>query len=155
MPTSSVCLKAWTFLADWFLITPAAGAGSATSETKTLAARLADIEIEKPVFISGLPKSGGRILLEILTELPDVASHRNKDFPLLYTPYWSNRLFKSTKTGKSTQRVHRNAATNSPNSPEAMEEALWMSFFSGLHEPRESNVLNATTSNGSFEIFLY
>ncbi len=122
-------------------------------ETKTLAARLADIEIEKPVFISGLPKSGGRILLEILTELPDVASHRNKDFPLLYTPYWSNRLFKSTKTGQSAQRVHRDAATNSPNSPEAMEEALWMSFFSGLHESRESNVLNATTSNGSFEIF--
>lgn len=124
-------------------------------ETKVLAARLADIEIERPVFITGLARSGGRILLEIMAELPGVASHRNKDFPLLFTPYWSNWLFKSarTKAGKSALRTHRDGATKAPNSPEAMEEALWMQFFSGLHEPRESNVLNATTSNSSFEKF--
>ncbi len=124
-------------------------------ETKALAARLADIKIERPVFITGLAKSGGTILLEMLAGLPGVASHRNKDFPLLFTPYWSNWLFKSvkTKTGKTTQRTHRDAATNAPDSPEAMEEALWMSFFSGLHEPGKSNVLNTTTSNSSFENF--
>ena len=46
--------------------------------------------IEMPIYVSGLARSGSTMLLEVLAAHADVATHRYKDFPPFYTPYWWN-----------------------------------------------------------------
>ena len=54
--------------------------------------------VERPIFISGLARAGSTILLEILAGHGDVVSHRYQDYPLLFTPYWWNRLIERMPT---------------------------------------------------------
>jgi hypothetical protein len=129
--------------------------GLGNLETKILGDQLRAIEIDRPVYISGLARSGSTILLEIMAKLPGIVTHRYKDFPPLYTPYWWNWLLNRMlkHSGSPTERAHRDGIMVTADSPEAMEEPIWMSFFSGLHEPGQSNVLNNQTVNQDFEQF--
>ena len=54
--------------------------------------RLAAIAIDRPVFIAGVARSGTTLLLNLLSQLPQVATHRYSDFPFLFTPVAWNRL---------------------------------------------------------------
>ena len=56
-------------------------------ETSALADTLDEVAIEKPIYVSGLARSGSTILLELLNEIPGVVSQRYKDFPPVFTPY--------------------------------------------------------------------
>lgn len=42
-----------------------------------------------------------------------------------------------------------------PESPEAMEEPLWMSFFPSLHDPQKNNVLDEIQRCPAFDRFYY
>jgi hypothetical protein len=120
-----------------------------------LADELAPIGIEQPVFISGLARSGSTVLLEILAQHPDVATHRYRDFPMLYTPYWWNWFLdrQPRKPVEAQERAHGDGLLVTTESPEAMEEVLWMGFFPGLHDPGRSNLLDATSEAPEFERF--
>lgn len=124
-------------------------------ETKLLAPDLPDAPAAAPIYISGLARSGSTILLEILARHPDCTSHRYQDFPFLFTPYWWNTLlkFSPSKSRKAQERAHGDGIMITPESPEAMEEMLWMAFFEHLHDPTQSNVLGRTTSYPEFETF--
>src|SRR4029077_17446890 len=54
---------------------------------------------------------------------------------------------------EAAQRTHRDGIFVTPESPEAMEEVLWMAFFPQIHKPEACNVLDRNTSNPSFEQF--
>jgi hypothetical protein len=120
-----------------------------------LADELASMRIEQPVFISGIARSGSTVLLEILAQHPEVATHRYRDFPMLYTPYWWNWfLDRQPKSAIEPQeRAHGDGLLVTTESPEAMEEVLWMGFFPELHEPERSNLLDASTAAPAFERF--
>jgi hypothetical protein len=124
-------------------------------ETKLLAPELSDIQIKAPVYICGLARSGSTVLLEMLARHPDLTAHRYQDFPFLFTPYWWNTLLKFTSFGgkQAKERAHGDGIMVTPESPEAMEEILWMAFFDHLHNPNQSNVLDANTHNAAFESF--
>jgi hypothetical protein len=123
-------------------------------ETRLLAKRLAAVPIDRPVFIAGLARSGTTALLRKLCEAPGFASHRYADFPFLFTPYAWARL-RSLRTVPQTprERMHRDGIMVTDESPEAMEEVLWIGFFQHLHEPRHSNLLDACTGAPEFETF--
>jgi hypothetical protein len=124
-------------------------------ETHVLADHLAGRRIEQPIYISGLARSGSTILLEILALHDTTATHAYKDFPPVLTPYfWNWFLDRAQKRDTvAVERAHGDGITVTPESPEALEEVLWMAFFPHVHDPRYSSVLNAATAAPAFASF--
>lgn len=124
-------------------------------ESAVLADDLRDVRVDRPIFIAGVARAGTTILTEMLSRHPDVAAHRYSDFPNIYTPYWRNWLARRTATGapEPVERAHRDRIMVTPESPEAVEELIWMMFFRELHQPANNQVLSTETRNPEFERF--
>lgn len=124
-------------------------------ETDAVGRGLEAVEIRQPVYITGLPRAGSTILLRILSRIPGVATHRYSDFPFLFTPWWHNRFLSrlEKRDAPPVERAHGDGIKVSPESPEAMEEILWMHFFPRLHDPEVSNVLSGEVSHPAFPCF--
>ena len=90
----------------------------------------AGIAVQKPVFITSLPRAGTTILLNALSTLPPVATHTYRDMPFVLSPLlWSKLSGSFQKRSAHTQRAHGDGITINEDSPEAFEEVLWLSFF--------------------------
>ncbi|MBS3744816.1 MAG: sulfotransferase, partial [Wenzhouxiangellaceae bacterium] len=102
------------------------------------------VTIDKPIYVASVARSGTTILTEVLTRHPDVTSHRYSDFPNVYTPYWRNWLAQRTRKApdRAVERAHKDRLMVTSESPEAVEEVLWMRFFDHLHDPARSHVLD-------------
>ncbi len=124
-------------------------------ETKALEDDLQNMPLDKPIYVAGLARSGSTILLETLAKVPGVVSHRYKDFPPVYTPYWWNWFMQTAGSGNAEpqERAHRDGIMVTPDSPEAMEEVLWMGSFAHLHDPQHSNILTAANADPDFDRF--
>ena len=137
------------------------------SATQPLWRRLADLEsrlvreetaqltIDRPVYITSLPRSGTTILTEMLAQHADVSSHRYSDFPNVWTPYWRNYLLQRARraTPKKQERAHQDRIRINNDSPEAVEEVLWMHFFPSRHDASVNQVLDGQIRNQPFDIF--
>jgi hypothetical protein len=135
--------------------------------TRGLWKRLADLEsnvvreeteqlkVDRPVYVTALPRSGTTILTEMLERHPDLTCHRYSDFPNVWTPYWRNYLLEKTRkqAPKMEERAHKDRIQVSNDSPEAVEEVLWMSFFPPLHDAGVDNVLDGEVLNSKFDSF--
>ncbi len=106
-------------------------------ETRAVMAEHGKVPIDRPIYIAGLARSGSTILLETLARHPDVATHRYRDYPLVFTPYWWNRWLDrvARRNERPVERSHKDGIAITSHSPEAFEEMLWMAFFRGLHDP--------------------
>jgi len=124
-------------------------------ETRTVAERLAAVRVVQPVYIAGLARSGTTILLEKLASHPEVVTHRYRDDPPIFIPYWWNRWLDRIPQRRSLprERSHRDGIRVTPDSPEAFEEVLWMAFFPHLHDPLCSATLGRDTRAPAFEVF--
>jgi len=124
-------------------------------ETTVLGDEIENVAIRKPVYVAGLARSGTTILTEMLEKHPDLTSHHYSDFPNIWTPYWRNYLLQRTRRGelKATERAHKDRIQVTNDSPEAVEEVLWMHFFPQSHDDTQANTLDQRTSNPSFELF--
>jgi hypothetical protein len=124
-------------------------------ESRIYAHELEGVAVDRPVYVAGLARAGTTVLLEILAGRPGVATHRYRDFPPVYTPLLWNRAFAGVYRADTppAERSHKDRILVTPDSPEAMEEVLWMRFFPGAHEAGRSQVLDAATSNPAFERF--
>ena len=124
-------------------------------ETRLMADEISATAVDRPIFISGLARAGSTILLEILARHPDVVSHRYQDYPLVFTPFWWNRLLERMPKREvpPAERTHQDGIAVGPTSPEAFEEVLWMAFFPHLHQAPHSGVLGDETSHPEFEAF--
>ncbi|MFP5305368.1 MAG: sulfotransferase [Gammaproteobacteria bacterium] len=124
-------------------------------ETSMLDEHVEHIAIEAPIYVCGLARSGSTILLEILAEHADTASHAYRDFPLVYTPVFWNRFLDraQSRPAAAVERAHGDGIEVTPDSPEAVEEVLWAGFFPHLHRPGVSDVLSAVHEAPAFERF--
>lgn len=124
-------------------------------ESRLFADELEAVRIDRPIYVAGLARAGTTILLELLASRPGVATHRYRDFPPVFTPIFWNRAFAHVYRADTppTERAHKDRILVTPDSPEAMEEPLWMHFFPHLHDPGRSNVLDRDTRNPAFEAF--
>ncbi|MCB1885885.1 MAG: sulfotransferase [Geminicoccaceae bacterium] len=113
------------------------------------------IRVDRPVYVAGLARSGSTILLELLAGHPDTATHQYRDFPMLFAPVFWNRAFGQVYSRKAepAERAHKDRILVTPDSPEAMEEMLWMGFFPRAHDLEGSHVLDGRTANPAFEVF--
>lgn len=124
-------------------------------ESRVYAHELEGIRVERPVYVAGLARAGTTVLLELLAGRPGVATHRYRDFPPVYTPILWNRAFGRVYRGDAppAERAHKDRILVTPDSPEAIEEVLWMRFFPDAHATGRSQVLDAASSNPAFERF--
>jgi hypothetical protein len=122
-------------------------------ETKVLAEDLSAFRVDRPIFISGLARSGTTILLEAIAKQPEIATHKYRDFPWLFTPYFWGKGHRTGGPSHAEERAHGDRLMVTADSPEAMEEMLWMAYFQDAHNPCVSNVLDEKASNPSFETF--
>lgn len=127
----------------------------AGAESRLMRERLAATVVQAPIYVTGLARSGSTILLELLAASPALASHRYRDFPPVLTPVAWNWFVDhaSTASRAPRERAHGDGIAVTPESPEAFEEVVWMTFFPHLHEPAVDAVLGARTSNPAFEAF--
>lgn len=124
-------------------------------ETRFVSERIKDVAIKRPIYICGLARAGSTILLEALAAHEATVSHCYKDFPPIYTPYWWNRYLDLVPKREEipVERVHKDRILINSDSPEAMEEILWMTFFPQSHDPDMSSVLAGFIDNPDFELF--
>ena len=124
-------------------------------ETSSAGDALAEQTIDRPIYVTGLARSASTILLELLAAHPEVATHQYRDFPLIPIPLWWNWFLDRAgrKDSQPVERAHKDRIAVTPESPEAMEEVLWMAFFADCHNPAVSNVLSEQDSAPEFEAF--
>lgn len=127
----------------------------ADRESSALRARLDEVAIRAPVYVTGLARSGSTILLELLADHPALATHRYRDFPVVLAP-WSWNWFLDRAASRDTsprERAHGDGIAVTPESPEGFEEVVWMAFFDGLHDSTRSAVLDSGAAAPAFEEF--
>ncbi len=123
-------------------------------ESKIVSRKLSKVKVEKPIFISGLARSGTTILLEILAKADGLCTHRYKDFPFIMTPVlWNGftRLFSSKQ--ELIERPHKDRIKITKESPDAFEEPIWQFFSPHLHDPASLHIVHSKNGNPDFEKF--
>ncbi|NVM35675.1 MAG: sulfotransferase [Candidatus Lokiarchaeota archaeon] len=123
-------------------------------ETLALHNDIDKINIEKPIYITGLARAGTTIILEMLSKHLDVATHQYKHILMPYLPYWFSLIANRIKIyTKPFERFHKDGIIVSRESPEALEEIFWRKFFDNYHDENISKVLSGDVSNSKFEKF--
>jgi hypothetical protein len=125
-------------------------------ETQMLGRRLSAQRVDRPVYICGLPRAGTTITLQMLSEHPDVVTHKYADFLMPYMPWVWNKVFPRIPVDamrKPVPRIHRDRIEVTRDSAEMGEEILWERFFPQIHDETKYSVLDGTTSNPAFERF--
>ena len=134
---------------------PRLWAGIERLESAVLRERLEGVAIRKPIYVTGMARSGTTILLELLAGMPGVVTHLYRDFPPIWTPFLWNSFLELVprRDTRPHERPHQDGIEITPDSPEAMEEPIWMRFFPTTHDPSKSNLLGRDTRNDSFAAF--
>jgi hypothetical protein len=122
-------------------------------EDEVFSSKLKQLKIEKPVFVTGLARSGTTMMLTLLSQADGVATHRYRDFPLLFAPlawnWFQDRV--GAGAGEARERPHRDRIRITKDSADAFEEPLWQAFWRDAHDPARLHVLGADTQNAEFE----
>ena len=88
------------------------------------------MSVDRPIYVTGLARAGTTITLEMLSQHPDVATHRYLHMVMPYMPRWIQKIADKTPLMLSpTERVHKDRIMVNRNSPEAVEEIFWQRFF--------------------------
>ena len=130
--------------------------GLGNLESMFLSKSIARTQIDRPVYICGLPRAGTTITLQMLSEHPDVTTHKYADFLMPYAPYAWNWLFPKVPVDamrKPVPRIHRDRIQVTRDSAEMGEEILWERFFPFIHDESKVSLLDGSTSNPGFERF--
>ena len=123
-------------------------------ETLMLQNDITRLNIDKPIYITGLARAGTTIILEMLSKHPDLASHQYKHVLMPYLPFWLPYLIKNTGIYvKPIERIHKDGIMITRDSPEAVEEVFWRKFFNDTHNETISNIIRGNVCNPKFERF--
>jgi hypothetical protein len=125
------------------------------AESRELSGVLSGVPVREPIYIAGLARAGSTILLEL------VASGRGGRHPPLpgFPAGVHSILVESlrgqaqSRTLEAKERPHGDRIRITPESPEAMEEPLWMAFFPSAHDPAVSQLLGDQHAHPEFERF--
>ena len=112
------------------------------------------LPIDRPVFVTGLARSGTTMVLTLLSKAQGVATHRYGDFPFVSTPILWNRFRGLSRAAEQpVERPHADRIRITSESPEGFEEPIWQAFFPWTHDPSRCHVLGADVDAPRFEAF--
>ena len=114
-----------------------------------------DIEINKPVFITSLPRAGTTLLLEILSRIPGFATHCYRDMPFVLAPLlWQKISGNFRKQSNLRERAHGDGMLVGYDSPEAFEEVLWHIFWSHKYKTNCISLWTGEEATTEFRDFM-
>jgi len=92
--------------------------------------RYRDVVVERPIFVTSLPRAGTTLVLEILARVPGIATHTYRDMPFVLAPVLWDALSRSFRRPSDLkERAHGDGMAVGYDSPEAFEEILWRRFW--------------------------
>lgn len=141
------------WLGGWVQRYPRWWRGLGRLETSQLEQRLTSLTVRKPIYVCGLARSGSTLLHEVICTSAGVATQRVKDYPLIFTPYWWRRVTVKTRPTAPRPRAHDDGIQITRDSPDALEEMLWMAFFPHCHDPSVSQCMGREERHPDFESF--
>lgn len=104
-------------------------------EKQIYKSRLANITVDRPVFVTGLPRAGTTILLNLLVGTGQFAAHTYRDMPFLLCPMlWQGLTGRFQVSSEQRERAHGDGIMVGEDSPEAFEEMLWKQFWPEHYE---------------------
>jgi hypothetical protein len=108
--------------------------------------------IQKPIFISGLPRSGTTLITSIINQHIKVGSYNYKDLPFHRIPITWNKInkFYYSKV-KDKKRFHGDQLNVGLDSPDAFEELIWSRYILDYHKFGFSKYLNEEYKNLKLE----
>ncbi len=123
-------------------------------ESTVMKKRIERTTIDRPTYITGMARAGTTVMLEMLSQHPDVATHQYMHMVLPYTPRIVAKIadYLPIMT-KPTERMHKDGLVVTRDSPEAVEEIFWQKYFNNAMDESLSNVLDESISNQKFELF--
>lgn len=110
---------------------------------------------DRPVFITGLPRAGTTLLLNLLATAGPFATHTYRHMPFLLTPMLWHSFARPFRTQReAVERAHGDGMRIDLDSPEAFEEVLWRAFWPGkYHADRIEAWTNSEASTDEFASF--
>ena len=99
-------------------------------EDRVYAKRFSGITIDRPVFLTALPRAGTTLLLETLSRLKTFVTHTYRNMPFLLIPLlWHTFSHRFRVPDTPVSRAHDDGMTIGFDSPEAFEEIVWRAFW--------------------------
>jgi hypothetical protein len=109
------------------------------------------IRVERPVFVTSLPRAGTTLVLDMLTKVSPVASHSYRDMPFVMAPMLWDSLSKAfRKPTEMKERAHGDGMLVGFDSPEAFEEVLWRVSFPRKFGPDRIDLWSETEPVAEF-----
>ena len=91
---------------------------------------LAAVESYHEVFVSGLPRSGTTLILELLYQTEEFHTFSYRHMPFIYSPLlWRKLSAPFSKSADKMERAHGDGMEVSFDSPEAFEEVIWLNHL--------------------------
>ena len=90
----------------------------------------AAVESQDEVFITGLPRAGTTLMLELLFETGEFRSFTYREMPFILAPLLWSKLSRSfRKAATKQERAHGDGMEISVDSPEAFDEVIWLTYM--------------------------
>jgi hypothetical protein len=91
---------------------------------------LARVVSSNEVFVTGMPRAGTTLVLELLYGTGEFETLTYRDMPFILAPLlWDKISGPLRKTGEKVERAHGDGMLVSFESPEAFEEVVWLAFL--------------------------
>ncbi len=92
----------------------------------------------RPVYVTGLARSGTTILLEALYHTGAFTSLTYRHMPFVHAPFFWSRLSSAFRTRRQLrERAHQDRLKVDYDSPEAFEEVFWLTFDANKYVSKE------------------
>jgi hypothetical protein len=102
----------------------------ARAEERVYRRRLAAVRVERPVFITALPRAGTTLLLNLCATGTEFVTHTYRQMPFVLTPLWWESFSRRFRVEDAPrERAHGDGLLVSADSPEALEEMLWLTYW--------------------------
>jgi len=121
-------------------------------ESKRLRKKIEDLPVDRPIYVTGLARAGSTVTVEMIGKHPDVAYHKYLHSVNPFIPHWIQQIANVVPIfRKPVERLHKDGLIVNRDSPEAVEEPMWMKYFDSVHNDTVSNIFDEDTSNPEFE----
>jgi hypothetical protein len=99
-------------------------------ENDLYSSRLGDVAQGREVFITGLPRAGTTLLLELLYATGEFGTFTYRHMPFVLAPLLFGRVSRAKPgVGREVERAHGDGMRISVDSPEAFEEVIWLAYL--------------------------
>lgn len=99
-------------------------------ESDLFKAQYSNVQSQNEVFITGLPRAGTTLMLELLFETNEFRSFTYREMPFVLAPLLWSKLSRSfRKEATKQERAHGDGMEISVDSAEAFDEVIWLTYM--------------------------